>query len=228
MIKKIQYFFQVTFLSLWNGGGLIGRIIAIPIGLILAILLFVLYLFRLTFVWAYRLLKVFFSEFTYFLKRCAYSLDDANDLLDEFIQNRVFYYINKFAYKLAGSDFNREKETMTKYWFFKTIWLLVQSLFWILFSILLLLVTFSGIIHFIGSITGNLPRNLVLSLALKFAIFLPILVRMIRLKTIKINLPEFWMTETNAVYKFKKRHWGYIALAIVIIGGGIYMTVVNR
>lgn len=217
MVKRIQELFKQIFLSLWNSGGLIGRFIALPIGFIFIVILIIFYLFKLTFTWASKLLKLFLDESIYFTNKCASAVNDANEILDEFIQHRVCYYIKKMWSKIVDEDFVETKIALSKNWFWRSLKYLFQIVLWALATILLFLMTFSGIYFISTFFFEGFSVDFRISILLQFLVFTPVIVRIFRQRTINIFSLEFWETERLPTLNFKKRHLLYVVLLLVAL-----------
>lgn len=218
MVKRIQELFKQIFLSLWNSGGLIGRFIALPIAFLFIVILLILYIFKLTFTWAYKLLKLFLDEFIYFTNKCAAAANDANEILDEFIQHRVYYYIKKMWSKIVDEGFAETKVEISKKWFWRLLKYSFQTAFWALSATLLILITFSGILYFISRfLFEDFSVDFRISILLKFLIFTPVIVRIFRKGTINVFTFEFWETERLPSLNFKKRHLIYVVILLIVL-----------
>lgn len=216
MVKRIQELFKQIFLSLWNSGGLVGRFIALPIGFVFIIILILLYLFKLTFTWAYKLLKLFLDEFIYFTNKCASAANDATEILDEFIEHRVYFYIKKIWSRIVDEEFLETKTALSKSWFWRLMNFSLQTAFWALSAILLFLITFSGVIYSVSTFfIDDFSVDFRISIILKFLVFTPILIRMIRLRTFNILNLDFWESERLPTINFKKRHLLYVVILLV-------------
>ena len=227
MDNRIKTFIDTVknlFIGIWNDAGIIGRFFIILLSPIAFAVLLTFWVFKLGF----RLLVLLIDEINFYWNLWALTTDLMIDLLNEFLEKKIYMILVFLWKRLFTQDFKLYKKEiqLSDEWTINLLICLISQLY-VIAGFILLGITLSSLIYSLYNEINGYQINIITVWGLRFLLLTPLIHRYVRFKIEK--RPFSWNPEpTNHWLKGEfNKDWIFVIITVLLIVALIILTVLN-